>query len=233
MADAGADLPAHGAPSGGRAAWRSSSRSITSTSRPTPSTRSTRPSSRSSSRRRPRTLPQPIVYAVPGSPLVAERTVELLRSTTAGGSHRRAGALLPRPGLGAPRHRPAQRGGAAGRCRAVRRAGRRRRGDRSWWPSAGRSRCSPTSSCRRSYDGGRSAARGGAPAPPRPRGRAGGPGRLVGPRPHARARPPDLPLHPELPAPDGAGARDGAAGRAWCARCAPAARGIASRPTAR
>ena len=51
-----------------------------------------------------------VLYAVPGSPLVAERTVELLRADPRVEVEVRAGAVLPRSGLGPPRRRPARRG---------------------------------------------------------------------------------------------------------------------------
>ena len=51
-----------------------------------------------------------VVYAVPGSPLVAERTVELLRADPRVAVTVVPGAVLPRPGLGPARRRPVAAG---------------------------------------------------------------------------------------------------------------------------
>ena len=81
--------------------------------------------------------------------------------------------------------------------------------------------------------GGRRRPRGGAPAPPRAPGRAGGGGRMVGPGPHGQARPPHLPLRPRAPRAERRRAARWPGWKSSCARCANAARGIAPRRTAR
>ena len=72
--------------------------------------------------------PDPIVYAVPGSPLVAERTVDLLRADGRVDVTARPGPLLPGPGLGGAGHRSPGRRGAPGRRRRRRPRGRREGG---------------------------------------------------------------------------------------------------------
>ena len=47
-----------------------------------------------------------VLYAVPGSPLVLERTVRRLRARRADRVHRAAGDVVPRRRLRPPRHRP-------------------------------------------------------------------------------------------------------------------------------
>ena len=89
--------------------------------------------------------PEPVVYAVPGSPLVAERSVELLRA-----DGRVEVTVLPAlsfldlawAALGID---PLAEGGAPGRRRGVR-LRRRATAVRSWWRSAGRATSSPRSS---------------------------------------------------------------------------------------
>jgi tetrapyrrole methylase family protein/MazG family protein len=87
------------------------------------STRSTR-HRRGAGGRRDAAAPDPIVYAVPGSPLVAERTVELLRATS-------RVDLTVIPGLSFLDLAWERLGidplvrACAGRCRAVRAGGRR------------------------------------------------------------------------------------------------------------
>ena len=73
-----------------------------------------------------RAAPEPVVYAVPGSPLVAERTRRPAARRRPGGGDRRPGPLLPGPGLGGARHRSAGRRGAPGRRQRRRPRGRAR-----------------------------------------------------------------------------------------------------------
>ena len=147
---------------------------------------------------------------------------------------RPARPLLLGPGVGRPRDRPAGPGGAPGRRRGVRRRGRATAA-RSWWRSAGRATCSPRSSSASVDEDGVPLPATGAPAPPRARGRGGGGGRLVGPRSHRGARPPDVALHPGV----GVGRRRRPPARRWTGwssswtRCGSAAPGTGPRPTRR
>ena len=136
--------------------------------------------------------PEPVVYAVPGSPLVAERTVELLRADGRVEVTVAAGSLLPGPGLGGAGHRPSGRGGAAGRRRRLR-AGRGRQGGPFLVAQCWSRHLLSEVKLALPDDEGRERP-GRAPAPPRARGRGGGGGRLVGARPHAGARPSHLAL---------------------------------------
>ncbi len=70
-----------------------------------------------------RAAPEAVVYAVPGSPLVAERTVDLLRADGRVEVTALPGPVLPGPGLGGAGHRPAGRGRAPGRRRRLRSRG--------------------------------------------------------------------------------------------------------------
>ena len=82
---------------------------------------------------RPRREHGEVLYAVPGSPLVAERTVELLRADERVVGRGAPRAVVPRPRLGPARHRPAR-----GRRAARRRPALRRRGRGGARPAAGR-----------------------------------------------------------------------------------------------
>ena len=64
--------------------------------------------------------PEAVVYAVPGSPLVAERTRGPAAGRRPGRGDRPARPLLLGPGLGGVGHRPPGRGGAPGRRRRLR-----------------------------------------------------------------------------------------------------------------
>ena len=109
----------------------------------------------------------------PGSPLVAERTVELLRADPRVDVDGLPGALVPRPGLGPPRRRPAGRRRPPGRRDPLRRRGGRRAG-----PAARRPVLvdAVLSEIKLSLDTDRvgELPRGHAAAPPRPARRAGG-----------------------------------------------------------
>ena len=90
--------------------------------------------------------PEPVVYAVPGSPLVAERTVELLR---ADGRVEVTRPARPSPSWTWPGPRwastpwPRGCGWSTPACSGPWRGPR---AVRSWWRSAGRATCSPRSS---------------------------------------------------------------------------------------
>ena len=87
--------------------------------------------------------PEPVVYAVPGSPLVAERTVELLRA-----DDRVEVTVVPAlsfldlawAALGID---PLAEGVRLVDADAFGSVASRRAAARSWWPSAGRATCSP------------------------------------------------------------------------------------------
>ena len=93
-----------------------------------------------------RRRPSPSSTRCPARPLVAERTVDLLRA-----DERVEVTIVPALSFldlawAALGHRPAGRGGPAGRRRRTSGRGRAARAVRSWWPSAGRATCSPRSS---------------------------------------------------------------------------------------
>ena len=183
------------------AALRGAARpSTTSTSPRRPSTRSTPASSRRWWRPRWTRRPSRSSTPCPARRWWPSARVELLRADDRVERHGRPRALLPRPGLGRPRHRPAGRGRPAGRRRRVRIRGRGRPR-----PLPGGAVLVAHAALRgearspgRRADG---AAPAGDPAPPRARRRGGGRGRLVGARPHRGARPPDLALHAGRAAP--------------------------------
>ena len=92
--------------------------------------------------------PEPVVYAVPGSPLVAERTVELLRA-----DERVDVTIVPALSFldlawGALGIDPLAEGVRLVDATEFAGRGRARTADRSWWPSAGRATCSRRSSWR-------------------------------------------------------------------------------------
>ena len=169
-----------------------------------------------------------VLYAVPGSPLVAERTVELLRADERVDGRGRSRAVVPRSGVGATGRRPggdrasasstdvvsrSRPRASADRCSSpVRHAGGavRHQADPSKPSTGPRSPSCTTSGCPtesvRTVDVGR-------------------------PRPRCRARPPHVALGAR---PRGAGrAPSSSASPSWCAHCASAARGTASRPISR
>ena len=89
-----------------------------------------------------------LVYAVPGSPVVAERTVELLLAEA---EHRDdleveivPGAVVPRPGLGPARASIPSPGRCGWSTASASRSRRPASGARCWWPSATRCTCCPT-----------------------------------------------------------------------------------------
>ena len=78
-----------------------------------------------------------MLYAVPGSPLVAERTVELLLGRRPGRRSRSLpGAVVPRPGLGPPRRRPRRRRACGWSTATASPSRPPASGARCWWPSA-------------------------------------------------------------------------------------------------
>ena len=93
-------------------------RSTTSTRRPTASTTSTP----RSSRRLVAAAAEhgEVLYAVPGSPLVLERSVRLAARRRSGALRRAAGDVVPRRRVGPARHRPGRGGGATRRRARVR-----------------------------------------------------------------------------------------------------------------
>ncbi len=143
--------------------------STTSTRRPARSTRSTRPSSNELVAAAEAAAPETVVYAVPGSPLVAERTVELLRA-------RRRVEVTIVPALSfldlawsALGDRPARRRGPARRRDGVRGDGRRRARAVPGGPVLVAPSCSRRSSWRSPTIARMASPRPGAAAPPRPR----------------------------------------------------------------
>ena len=178
------------------------------------------------------------VYAVPGSPVVAERTVELLLAEADGARPRRSrscrrcrSSTWPGPGSGID---PIARGGARRRRPALRRSRRPASGARCSSPSATRRTCSPTSSWPSTAASTRASD---ADAPVVVLQRLGLPDEAVFEVPWTdldRVVEPDHLTSLYVPAAGRAGgvARCSASS-SWSPRCGASARGTASRPTSR